>query len=368
MTGENIKFILDRTKKEQEDLIAKIFEVVKKKPYPDERTKHLARFVHALFQTAPYIKQVQVKKEEVKEKPKVEKKEAVEVQLKPLPPAPKVHRINIEEPVKNSFKAEEPTPPVLSPPSISTEDLTPPTLTPQELTPPNLQDQDLTPPSLDAPELTPPSLDNLEPPTSTIEKPKKREYVVMLFNTPVGIYVAPDENTYKLTYHVIEPVINEAVLKLVKNMIKKDFKKNYKILDNDEFIKENVMKACKKLNVQFTEDYPRKIKYYLKRDLAGFRRIDPMLQDTNVKGIYIDGVNKPVVVEFGDTKEKIQSNVVFTDPEDLNVLIRKLAILTGNTINESNPILNTTFEGIKIQAVLGLGGASSKLIIKKVML
>jgi hypothetical protein len=347
---QNIKFILDRTKKEQEELIAKIFEVVKKKPYPDYRTKHLARFIHALFQTAPYVKHPHLKKEDAKHKEKVTEKEELKLpSLKPLPQAPKVHRLQ-PEPVMPETSIQQPIP-------SKVEENT-------ELKVPVLNEE-LKVPSLGSEELKVPSLDN-ELVVPELDKPK-REYVVMLFNTPIGIYVAPDEKTYKLTYHVIEPVIDENVLKLTKEMIKKDFKKDYKIIDNEEYLKEKVLKACKKLNITFTEDYPRKIRYYLKRDLAGFRRIDPLLQDTNVKAIYVDGINKPVIVDFGENEEKIETNVMFTDPEDLNVLIKKLAKLTGTELNEQKPIMNTIFQGFRIQATLGIGGTTSKLIIKKVM-
>ena len=50
---------------------------------------------------------------------------------------------------------------------------------------------------------------------------------------------------------------------------------------------------------------------------------------------------------------------------DLNALLYRIAKATGNDLSETKPILDTEFQGHKIQAVLGIGGTSSKLIIKK---
>jgi len=332
---KDIKFILDRTLQEQQKALEEVLRVVQKKPYPTEESLHLATFIHALYQTAPFIKHPQLKKIIAKQEKEVEKiKEAEKQEIrrssfnpfsKPLPMPPKPHHV-----IVNKKEIAIPVP-----------------MAPQQVNVPKIE----TPIKEELPTL----------------EPKKREYVVNLFGTPVGILIAPDEKTFKLTYRVIEPVIDSNVLKLTKDYIKKDFQKDYKILDHEELLREKVEKACKKSKVQFTEDYPKKIKYYLKRDLAGFRRIDPMMQDNNVKAVYVHGINRPVIIEFGDNIEKIQSNVFFTDSNDLNVLISKLARLTGSEINESNPILNTVFQGIKIQATLGFGGTASKLIIKKVM-
>ena len=64
-----IKFLLDKALKEQQETIAKILEVVGKKPYPTVETDILASFTHALFKVGPkFHKIVKVwEKEEGKE-------------------------------------------------------------------------------------------------------------------------------------------------------------------------------------------------------------------------------------------------------------------------------------------------------------
>ncbi|MFH0798374.1 MAG: hypothetical protein V1906_03110, partial [Candidatus Woesearchaeota archaeon] len=392
-SGNDIKFIIDRTKKEQEDLIANIIEIVKKKPYPDRETMHLASFINALFQTAPYVKsinfrpQAPTKKEEPK-KEEQKRHEPAREAIKPLPEPPMPHRVAVRETIDLKIEKIMKEKPALKLPELNAVKLKPaenkyaqlPQLKVPELKPAKKEE-------LKVPELKPaekkeepkapeikvqkPAEEKTAEPRKEEKKPEdnfhKREYVVSLFNTPVGILIAADEATYKVTYRVIEPVVSDKVLNRVKDMIKTDFQKNYKILDDMNYIEDKVQKACKKEDIMFTEDYPNKIRYYLKRDLTGFRRIDAMMQDNNVLAIYVDGVNKPVIVEFKDYDDKIQSNVTFTDPHDLNVLITKIAKVTNTEISESKPILDTTFEGFKIQATMGVGGSASKLIIRKVM-
>ncbi len=391
-SGNDIRFIIDRTKKEQEDLIANILEIVKKKPYPDRETMHLASFVNALFQTAPYVKSVhlrpQANREEARKAEPAHQehpKEAAKPAARPLPEPPRPHRAEARETIDakvDKIMKERSERPELKPVQPRTSEPNP--LKKEELKVPELKPaRKEEPPELKVPELKPlkeeeatelkvPELKaEVTPKPETKKLPEddfqKREYVVSLFNTPVGVLVAADNVTYKVTYRVIEPVISEKVLNAVKEMVKKDFQKNYKILDEPGYIEDKAEKACKKEGIMFTGDYPNKIRYYLKRDLTGFRRIDPMMQDNNVLAIYVDGVNKPVIVEFKDYDEKIQSNVMFTDPHDLNVLISKIAKVTDKEISDTKPILDTVFEGFKIQATMGVGGTTSKLIIKKVM-
>ncbi|MEA3378432.1 MAG: hypothetical protein U9Q69_02215 [Nanoarchaeota archaeon] len=296
---KDIKFILDRTRIEEEKIVSRILDVIKKKPYPNNTTTHLARFIHSLFQTAPYVKHPKLKEKAKEKKEEIEKKQHISgifsQAIKPLPMPPRAHK----------FK------PTIKLPSL---------------------------------------------------KPRKREYVVNNFNTPVGVLVEPKDK--KFIYHVIEPVVNKKILRKVKELISDDIKKNKNLLDDDKYLREKIEKAAKKIKERPEE--VRKIKYYLKRDILSFRRIDIMMQDSKVEGIYVNGINKPVLVKFQNVKDKMISNVIFIVPDDLNILISKLAKITGNELSEELPILNTVFHGFRISATKGFGGASSRLMIEKV--
>lgn len=314
------KFILDRLRKEEEETIARIFEVVKKEAYPSKNTTVLANFVHAMFQVSQ--KGAAPKRPAAEVKPVIAAKPMmVRPKLPPLPEPPSFH---MPEPVPM------PEMPALTP-------------VPSEK----------------------PGKETLLPMPAE-EKPVKFEgksYTVTTFGMPVGVSIEKDA-TGKPLYKLNEPQISNDALKLTKEYVADDFRKDFKVLDNSDYINKKIAKACKKSDVECSPEYIKNIVYYLKRDLLGFRRIDPLIYDDNVKAIYCDGLNKPVTIEFRDIG-KVKTNIVFSETKDLNNLLAKLAKATGSELSESKPILDTVYQGYRIQAVLGIGDASSKLIIKK---
>ena len=317
-----IKFLIDNLQKEQEETIKKILEVVKKKPYPNRETEHLAIFVHALFQVAPktkYFRATMTKPEFIPQRtPNLEQKsvqqvrEIIKYAKRPLPMPPKPVRAEAS----------------------------------------NL-----------LPEL--PIKKFTETPEATTQA-QKSEYTVLSFDTPIGILSDTKGENNKPAYTVIEPSVNLELVSMVKELVEKDVNKDYHILDDKDYLKDKCLKAAKKLKAGFSDDMLPSLRYFLKRDLTGFRKLDTFMQDLNVKSIYVDGLNKPVVVETSQYPRG-QTNITFNNPEDLNGLIKKIAKATGNEISENKPIIETVFQGFKIQAVLGIGNAASKLIIKKVM-
>lgn len=314
------KFVFDRLEKETEQTIADILEVVQKKPYPDQNTTILAGFIHALFQRGSNVKQFR------QEEPKKEMPAArTTIIQRGLPPPP-------------AYSAPKPISPILPIP-----------VQPQ----PSIESGLLAKENTLLPIMP-------EAPSAVF---KRREYAIDSFDSKLGVVVDNDD-TGKPVYKLTEPQINDEALKLVKEYIEKDFEKDFTILDKKEYMNNKIQKACRKKDIQFTDDYAKAAIYLLKRDLLGFRRIDALMYDSTITGIYCEGVNKPILVELKDYG-KIPTNIIFTDVIDLNALLYKIARATDSKLTESNPIMDTMFQGYKIQAVLGIGGMSSKLIIKK---
>ncbi|MDD4878009.1 MAG: hypothetical protein PHO02_03160 [Candidatus Nanoarchaeia archaeon] len=319
------KFIFDRAEKEARQTVKDIISIVQKKPYPDPNTTILAGFIHALFQTGSKIKQVSPA---VKEEAPLMPSSSVILQ-KGLPPAPK-------------YSAPKPIP---MPVPVQPMAVQPAPVVPQ--TGLLAKENNLLPPMPEAP--------------SAVFK--RREYSINSFDNQIGIVVDKDSSG-KIFYAITEPKADEEVLKLTKESIEKDFEKDFKILDNKEMLDRKIEKACKKKNAVFTEDYAKAVTYLLKRDLLGFRKIDALMYDASVLAIFCEGINKPVLVELKDIG-KVPTNIIFTEVIDLNALLYKIARATGEKLSDEKPILDTEYQGYKIQAVLGIGGMSSKLIVKK---
>lgn len=326
------RFIFDRAEKETQQTVEDILAVVQKKPYPDQNTTILAGFIHALFQTGSKIKGIKAPEE--KEAAPVMPSSS-QILQKGLPQAPR-------------YVAPKPAPipmPVPAPVLPTTNQ--------------QLQTQFVPQTGLLAKEnMLLPSMP--EAPSAFF---KKREYSINSFDNQIGVVVENDDSG-KPVYKVTEPQANEEVLKLSKEYIEDDFEKDFKALDDKDLLNKKIEKACKKKDVAFTEDYAKAVTYLLKRDLLGFRKVDVLMYDASVLGIFCEGLNKPVLVDLKDVG-KVPTNIIFTDVVDLNALLFKIARATDNKLDDSKPILDTEFQGYKIQAVLGIGGMSSKLIIKK---
>ncbi len=192
---------------------------------------------------------------------------------------------------------------------------------------------------------------------------EKTEYLIKLFQTPVGIIL--DKENGKMFYRVVEPQPDVEIIRAMKEIIKKDFEKNPIALENQAYLQKKFTETCQKLHAQCDADIIRRATYYLKRDLYGFRRLDPLMHDANVTAIFCEGTSKPVRIEYKGLPERIETNVIFKDPKDLNTLINKIASFAKVHLTEATPIMDTTINGFKINATIGIGDISSKLTIKK---
>ena len=141
--------------------------------------------------------------------------------------------------------------------------------------------------------------------------------------------------------------------------------KNPAVLEDPRYLQAQIARACKDLGIQFNADVARRATYYLKRDLLGFRRIDPLMHYINVTAIYCEGTDRPVRIAYKGLPDKTETNVTFTDPKDLNTLINKIAAFAGASLSPVHPVMDIITNGFKIQATMGIGGISSKLTIKK---
>ncbi len=98
-----------------------------------------------------------------------------------------------------------------------------------------------------------------------------------------------------------------------------------------------------------------KITYYVVRDTVGLGPIEVPYRDAKVEDIVCDGVGIPVYVFHRDF-EWLRTNIVFTDEEDLNRFIRRLALRAGHDISIANPIVEGPLppEGYRAHLTLGV--------------
>jgi hypothetical protein len=318
-------FIFDRKQKEQQDIIAEILSLAKKKPYPNKDVTHLATFMESCFYVIEQenlaklarkkseIKREEWKKQELRQK-EVEKQkiEALEAEA-PMPQAP-------------MYNGDGP-----------------------DLLPPEGEEA----PLLDVPK-----------PSSEEPISQRSEYVLQIYGSPVGILV--DKNSQgENVYNVVEPVLDRNTIQIASRLFGGELEYKNQLFDDSSYMVKVAQKVAKKTKVPFNNLLPRKLRYYLERDLLGAKSFDPLIFDEKVKAIFCEGANKSLKVDYFNLG-KINTNVVIHDNQEINDLMQKIGNATSNPVSRHNPILDTTFQGLKFEGVMGLGGNKSTLTIRRV--
>ncbi len=211
--------------------------------------------------------------------------------------------------------------------------------------------------------------EEIELPKPEIKAEKFREeYSIIISKTFKTILakVMIDFRENNLIYNLVEPELNSTD-QIILNEIKQDIlkRKKFKLIDDENYLDKNLNKLTKKYNIQLINNYKEKIVYYLKRDLIGLGKIEPLLKDSNVKAIFCNGVNKLITINYKDY-DNVKTNIVFTDEEELNSLVRKFGKEVNIELNEQDPILDSTLpNGVRVQATFGSSFVTSKFVIKR---
>ncbi|MBT3323539.1 hypothetical protein HN681_02995 [archaeon] len=315
------RFILDNQLKARSKVIREILELTKKAAYPSKDATHLASFMDACFYVMEEGKR-KVIKQELKEKEKVHKKELLKVKKKE------------EEALMLSLEAEAPEPEAL------------------EIEAPKKEEEEGLP-----------LLDLSEDDTSNLAK---REYVLKIYGSPVGVLVDKDESE-KYIYNVVEPVMDKIILEKAKASYGKELERKNELFENITHMKKIAENSAKKAKMKFNDMMVQKTKYYLSRDIIGAGSFDALLFDEKVKEIIYSGENKKIRVNY-DNLGEMDTNVLVKDNKEVNNLIKKVSFATGKPVNMKSPILSVNFQGLKFDGVMGLGGNNSKLRIRRLLM
>ena len=170
----------------------------------------------------------------------------------------------------------------------------------------------------------------------------------------------------KLVYTLIEPELNHTD-QIILHEIKQDIlrRNKFKLIYNEKYLDKMLNKLAKKYSVQVDPNYKEKISYYLKRDLIGLGKIEPLLKDANVKAIFCNGVSKLITINY-QAYENVKTNVVFTDEEELDYVVKKFGEQVKVKLTEKDPILDSMLpSGVRVQATLGSSFVSSKFVINR---
>jgi len=88
----------------------------------------------------------------------------------------------------------------------------------------------------------------------------------------------------------------------------------------------------------------KKIEYYLKRNIAGYGKIDPLMADPNIEDISCSGVGRPIYL-WHRKYENIKTNIFFKDKEELDNFVMKLVHKAGKHVSIAYPTVDATLPG-----------------------
>jgi flagellar protein FlaI len=191
-------------------------------------------------------------------------------------------------------------------------------------------------------------------------KPTVFQEVYPLQEPYVYAAIVKEKDTQKIRYEIIEPTLQpneEHYLKELKSILREVLNVNLKEVGSKEkaeaYLKEKIKETVKKYHLKIPQEAVDKLSYYIVRDFVGYGKIDPLMNDPMIEDISADGVNIPIYV-WHRLYESLPTNIQFTDAQELDSFVIRLAYLSGKNISIAAPILDASLpEGSRIQLTYG---------------
>lgn len=105
-------------------------------------------------------------------------------------------------------------------------------------------------------------------------------------------------------------------------------------------------------SIKTTNDENIKINYFIRRNMIGLERIQPLLNDPHIEDISCNGYDIPVFIHHRK-HGSLKTNIRF-EKNDLDAFVRRMAQISGKMVTLSNPMTNATLpDGSRAQITLG---------------
>ncbi|MDD5502698.1 MAG: type II/IV secretion system ATPase subunit, partial [Candidatus Thermoplasmatota archaeon] len=163
------------------------------------------------------------------------------------------------------------------------------------------------------------------------------------------------DNHYK--YEVIEPILStdEAeICKFIKETLIKTLESKAKA-EYEELMKyllEEIDHAIFDHSIYISPLSKKKIVYYIVRDFLGYSKIDVLMNDPMIEDISCDGPGIPIYI-FHRIYESVRTNLIFTDDDEVDSFVIRLAQRCNKHISIAEPLLDATLpDKSRLQASL----------------
>ena len=170
-------------------------------------------------------------------------------------------------------------------------------------------------------------------------------------------FVSILEDSRTRYYRLVEPSLTKFEKELLER-IYEDFQdililgSTTSIFEKDAFLVDKALFLLESYKAEISTSALQKIMYYLRRNLLGYDKINPLLYDPYIEDISCDGVEVPLYI-YHTRYLNIESNISFKE-EELDSLVIKMCQLNNKHVSVSQPIVDATIQdGSRLQAVLG---------------
>jgi flagellar protein FlaI len=191
-------------------------------------------------------------------------------------------------------------------------------------------------------------------------EPNVEEIEVYPVNEPFAyVRVVYDNNTLEYTYRVLEPTFTKEEKDLideVKRGVLDRLDVNMSAVNKEKatnLLLKYIDIVLADYHISLPPGQHAKLVYQIEKEYLGDGLIDAIMHDTNIEDVSCDGVNQPLFL-FHRKYESLQTNIVYTNTQELNSFVTKLAQRAGKFISISAPMLDATMtDGSRIQMTLG---------------
>jgi len=155
------------------------------------------------------------------------------------------------------------------------------------------------------------------------------------------------ENKYVLDELQLDPFERQVYTRILAILLAEIRSPREEIKNPREFFNTEAKKIIQKYRISLgwlADVSWSKIIYHAERDLIGFGSIDALMRDPNIEDISCDGVNKSVYV-WHRKYENLETNLRFTQDEEVDNLIVKLVHMSGKHVSSAFPIADASLPG-----------------------
>ena len=190
--------------------------------------------------------------------------------------------------------------------------------------------------------------------------PGVEEVEIYPVNPPYAyIQIIYDHATHEYTYSVLEPLLTDPEKELLKELKERLFETldiNTKDISKEEAgikLRAAATDIILDFGIKLTPVQREVILYNMHKDFLGDGLIDAIMHDKYIEDISCDGVHTTLFV-YHANYESMKTTLSYTNAEELDSFVTKLAQRSGKYISISQPILDSTMQdGSRIQMTLG---------------